>query len=259
MNMALDKRQVERQFERAARSYNQAAGLQQSIIETLLDEMSATKLSARHIVDLGCGTGLGLKALAKQFPAAELLGVDLSQAMLDQAVQACPSASVMKADIESLPLEDDSFDLVFTSSTLQWCDLQTALDQCSRILKPDGYLALATFGPKTHQEWKAAWAEVDQTSHTLEFADSRSLSSCAEQAGFNAVYEAAKTEVLTFESVQHVLQSVKALGATNANSDRQQGLMGKQRFQRFLSAFEATSPAHNLTYEIFYLIGQKQA
>ena len=64
--------------------------------------------------------------------------------------------------------------------------------------------------------------------------------------------------VLNFNTIAEVLQSVKDLGATNANTNRQRGLMGKARFNRFLQAFDNSSSRPQLSYEVLFLIGQKQ-
>ena len=259
-NTKLDKKQVERQFERSAQSYNQAAELQQSIIEDLIEaigEHTKSLQSAKQIADLGCGTGLGLAALKQSFPNTELIGVDIAQAMLSQASIACPTAGLIKADIEQLPAPEQSFDLAFTTSTLQWCDLNAVLNECYRVLQPGGCLALATFGPKTHQEWKTAWERVDGVKHTLDFLDQATINHSLEMAGFAMTQSWIRTHVLEFDSAEAVLQSVKSLGATNANAHRQRGLMGKNRFQKFLQTFEALSSKPRLTYEVIFTIAKK--
>lgn len=256
-NMLLDKRQIERQFERAAFSYNNSAQLQQRIISELLGQVASVIPEPQTIADLGCGTGLGLVKLQQQFPGASLIGVDLAQAMLKQANAACPDAELLKADIESLPLDTESLDLVFSTSTIQWCELARVFSECTRVLKPGGHVALATFGPGTHREWKAAWARIDSLAHTIKFADQKEITQRSEALGLSTVKQWSKTEVLEFGDTRDVLQSVKNLGATNANAERQRGLMGKERFGQFLSAFEQASPAPKLTYEIIYLISQK--
>lgn len=255
-SIALDKRQIERQFERAASSYNKAAELQQDIILELLSAVGEFVGTTNKIADLGCGTGLGLVELERRFPSAQLLGVDIAQAMLEQASQACLKAEMLKADIETLPEQNQSLDLVFTTSTLQWCNLDAALKECARVLRPGGYLALSTFGPKTHQEWKAAWESVDGVTHTLDFTDQATIENALKCAGLAPLKQWMKTHRLRFETTHKVLQSVKHLGATNANAERQRGLMGKQRFQRFLRAFEQISPDNGLTYEVFFAIAR---
>lgn len=253
----LDKAQIEKQFSRAADSYDQAAGLQKQIIEQLVEKLAELSIEPKRIVDLGCGTGLGLAALNNQFPNAELVGVDIAQGMLNQAAKTCPSAELYKADIEQIPIEDDQFDLVFSSSTLQWCELELSLKECARILKPEGYLALAMFGQGTHAEWHAAWSEVDQYQRTLAYPDQVQVAARLKKLGFNFTHMWGDFASMQFDSAKAALKSVKDIGATNAHSARQKGLMGKYRFLKFTKAFERISPQYRLSYRTLNFVAQK--
>lgn len=51
----------------------------------ILDEVARTGCQPRRILEVGCGTGKNLVALARKFPAAEIAGLDLSRAMLELA------------------------------------------------------------------------------------------------------------------------------------------------------------------------------
>lgn len=254
---ALDKAQIERQFQRAANSYDEAAELQREIFLKLNNMIEPYVGQPDSIADLGCGTGFGLAQLRKQFKDTTLSGVDISQAMLERSTHICPDAELIKADMESLPLNGEQFDLVISSSSLQWCDPDKAISEFARILRPDGHLAIATFGPGTHQEWKAAWSNADRATHTLDFPSLAEIERIFDQQNIKLVAHDKQMRVLRFNSTQEVLQSVKDLGATNANNGRQRGLMGKARFGRFLKALEQASSPPQLSYEIFFLIGQK--
>lgn len=254
---SLDKRQIEKQFSRAASSYNQAAVLQKQIIEQLVEKLDELSLTPKNIVDLGCGTGLGLSALHRRFPEAKLTGIDIAEGMLVQAAKTCPKAELHKADIELLPLQDQTFDLVFSSSTLQWCDLGIALKEAARIIEPNGHLALAMFGQGTHAEWHAAWAETDQYQHTLEYPDQVQVAARLKKLGFNFTHMWGDFASMQFDSTREALRSVKDIGATNAHNDRHKGLMGKYRFFKFTKAFERLSPQHRLSYRTLNFVAQK--
>ena len=78
----IDLRQVRRSFARAAASYDGADVLQTEVRDRLLERLQWVQLQPRRMLDLGTGTGKALPALAARFPEAEIVGLDLTPAML---------------------------------------------------------------------------------------------------------------------------------------------------------------------------------
>ncbi|MGH9480911.1 MAG: methyltransferase domain-containing protein [Terriglobales bacterium] len=75
----------------------------------------------RRIVDLGCGPGNSTAVLARQWPHAELTGLDFSEEMLAAARARYPEISFSAADIVAWAVgEAAAFDLVFSNSALHW-------------------------------------------------------------------------------------------------------------------------------------------
>jgi SAM-dependent methyltransferase len=75
--------------------------------------------SPAHIADLGCGPGNSTAVLVQRWPAAELLGVDNSTAMLASARRDFPGPTWVEADVASW-IPGRTFDVVFSNATLQW-------------------------------------------------------------------------------------------------------------------------------------------
>ena len=118
--------------------------------EALLDE--AGLLLGERVLDIACGTGIVTRLAAERVgPKGSLAGVDFNPAMLAVA-RSLPSADTAiewhEASAESLPLDNDSFDVVVSSLGLQFvADKPAALSEMRRVLAPDGRLAIATGGP----------------------------------------------------------------------------------------------------------------
>ena len=103
------------------------------------------------ILDLGCGTGRFSESLAARFDA-EVIGIDPSQKMLDQArkklrdrrVQYQPGCG------EAIPLPNDSVDLIFTSMTFHhFKDHMLVGRECRRVLR-DGSAVVVRTGTREH-------------------------------------------------------------------------------------------------------------
>lgn len=101
-------------------------------------------------LDLACGTGDLTRALARRFPGAEIVGLDLSPEMLALAGAKTreheSSIRYMQGDMHALPFERESFDVVTGGYALRNApDLDTALREIHRILRPGGTLAVLDF------------------------------------------------------------------------------------------------------------------
>lgn len=96
----------------------------------------------RRALDLGTGTGGAAFAIARQFPEAEVTGVDLADGMIEQARRNLtddPRGRVRfeVADAAHLPYDDASFDLVGLSNMIPF------FDELDRVLSPGSFLIVA--------------------------------------------------------------------------------------------------------------------
>jgi len=100
--------------------------------------------SVDRALDVGTGTGAGARVLASLFPQAEVVGVDVSRAMLDEARRLSPGVAFVEGDAAALPFDAASFDLVANANMIPF------LDEVERVLKPGGWTVYAfSAGPDT--------------------------------------------------------------------------------------------------------------
>ena len=96
-----------------------------------------------RVVDLGCGTGEPTRDLHRHLRAAETLGVDSSEAMLDRCRDfTAPGLRFEKADIANWDSEPERWDLVFSNSAFHWVAGHVALlERLTKVLAPGGQIA----------------------------------------------------------------------------------------------------------------------
>jgi demethylmenaquinone methyltransferase/2-methoxy-6-polyprenyl-1,4-benzoquinol methylase len=99
-------------------------------------------------VDLACGTGDLTRLLARRYPQASVLGLDLTEPMLElaRARSSEPNVRYVQADIGATGLAAGSVDIVTGGYALRNAPvLETALGEVYRILRPGGVGAFLDF------------------------------------------------------------------------------------------------------------------
>jgi ubiquinone/menaquinone biosynthesis C-methylase UbiE len=145
--------------------------------------------AAGAVLDLGCGDGLYLAALAGG--NSRVVGADRSAVALARAAQRAPHAELHAVgDNERLPLPDNSVDRIWCCDTLEHVvDTQIVLSEARRVLVPGGRLLVVTPDHPLRLRLKVAlrgWeGHFDPFSPHLRFYTARSLGSALTDCGFS--------------------------------------------------------------------------
>jgi arsenite methyltransferase len=102
------------------------------------------------VLDIGCGAGMDLLLAAGHTgPSGHAIGVDMTDAMIERARKSATEAGlsqveIRKGDATSLPVADDSVDVVISNGVLNLVpEKERGFAEIIRILKPGGRLHLA--------------------------------------------------------------------------------------------------------------------
>lgn len=258
MTRTYDPQRIRNAFDKAAESYDQAAVLQKEVCKRLLEKLDVVRLSPQWILDAGSGTGEAVRPLQKKYKKAEVVVLDLSERMLKKAAgqgvlfrqphQVC-------ANIESLPFAENSFDLLFSSLAMQWCnDLGATLVEFKRVLKPGALLQFATFGPDTLKELRASWQQVDDAVHVNSFIDMHDIGDGLLQAGFAEPVMESEIITVNYQEVDTLMQDLRDIGANVTASGHRQGLLTPNKLKQLREAYEVYRQQEVLpaSYEIVY-------
>ena len=140
-------------YELWAHSYDDADNIVFAVEETalfpMLDSLDFTK---KTFADVGCGTGRHLqRVLARR--ADIIVGVDFSRQMLAGAGAKFANSSVclIESNASNLPLASSSFDIVLCTLVLgHISELDIAVAEITRILKPGGIVLISDWHPVNH-------------------------------------------------------------------------------------------------------------
>lgn len=239
----LDLRVVRRAFDRAAPDYERNADLQREVADELLDRLAGVRIEPRTVVDLGCGTGRATRVLSRMYRGADVYGVDFAPRMLRAFARGWwPRRRPVPlcADVLQLPFADASVDLLFSSLAFQWIDdLPSLFAELRRVLRPDGVLMFASFGPDTLMELRAAWAGIDDGVHVNRFPDMHDVGDALLGAGLRDPVMDVDRLLREYPDLQTLMRSIKSIGAANAARDRARGLRGRGVLRRLEQAYAA--------------------
>jgi SAM-dependent methyltransferase len=119
-----------------------------------------TGKAPRRVLDVGAGTG----KLTRELVAAghEVVAVEPDAAMRAAFASRLPDVEVLPGSAEALPLPDSSVDVVVAAQAFHWFDLDRALPEAARVLRPGG-----TFGVLANlRDESVAWvAELGRVLH----------------------------------------------------------------------------------------------
>lgn len=147
------KEQAKRTYDKISRIYDLIAGP----FERKFRDMGLNQLDVKEgetVLEIGFGTGHCLEEIAKRVGEnGKAYGIDISSRMLDitrkrmEKKRLADTVELYCGDAMSMPYEDNMFDVVFMSFTLELFDtpeIPAVLKEIKRVLKPKGRLGVAS-------------------------------------------------------------------------------------------------------------------
>lgn len=107
---------------------------------------SQADLSAKDVLEVGCGRGGGIHHVSRHFKPRSLHGVDLNRYAIDFCRSNYPEIRFDVMDAQDLGLADESFDVVINvESSHRYPDFPRFAREVHRVLRPGGVFLFADF------------------------------------------------------------------------------------------------------------------
>ena len=249
----IQKDLVQHRFEKAFASYGEHACLQQAMSHTLFAQWQSHAPKVASLLELGCGTG-NLSRLLAHLPDLQTLYLNdlcAASACLSHEFTGRLRSEFISGDMDSIAFPSH-LDAVVSSSALQWSqDLPALLTKISASLKPQGWLAFASFGPSHYQEIKAL------TNIGLHYPSLTDIAQCL-QADFDLLWQSETPHTQGFANPMAVLQHMRQTGVSGISKQA----WTKSKLQAFCHDYQATYATADggvcLSQHPLYLIARKK-
>ncbi|WP_338879250.1 dethiobiotin synthase [Achromobacter veterisilvae] len=255
MTQAPRNARVGARFGAAAGRYDEHAPVQRIAAERLASDIALLPLPRfPRILEVGCGTGLLTRALARRLGSADWTVTDISPGMLAAAQRHPPLPGTSRYQLldGEHPLGlPGGYDLICSSLAVQWfSDLNAGLGRLAAMLAPGGCLAVATLADGTFREWRAAHLAAGLGAATPPYPAAAAI-----RPDMGNLAGGVRSERLIHNHPDglHFLKGLKGIGATTpAPGSRPLSAAG---LRRVLAAFDEQGAS--VTYHLAYGMWKK--
>ncbi|MGL5683451.1 MAG: malonyl-ACP O-methyltransferase BioC [Marinifilaceae bacterium] len=214
----MNKANIERAFSRNYNNYDEHARVQRMVAErtAYLFKKYRTE-NTKHILEIGCGTGLLTAEMQEMTDNGSLYINDLSVDVCNNTANKfhiAPS-NCLPGDMETLSLPC-TFDAVVSSSVFQWfTHPQEVIDKLADSLNEEGIMVIATFGENNMTELYDVLDKVMLQQRTqqewTELFDTR----------FELLHTEQTEHILYFDTIIELLKHIKYTGVNGCNGDKE--------------------------------------
>ena len=248
----VDSRALDHQWRRLRRA-PQPPWLHAEAARRMAERLPVIKSRPQVVLDWWAGTGASAEVLAKAYPQARRIAVEVD------APVATPWWSPRRwagpAAVAERALEPGGAQLVWANMMLHGCaDPEAVFAQWHRALAVDGFLMFSTLGPGTLEALSALYRRAGWPPPFAPFVDMHDLGDQLVHAGFADPVMDQETVTLTWADAGAALAELRTLGG-NVDLARHAGLRTPRWRQRLLDALAATAGADGrpaLAFELVY-------
>jgi malonyl-CoA O-methyltransferase len=255
-------------FSAAARMYAAEPVVQKTVARRLLgliENQWGRRRPARRILEIGCGTGLLTRELARRFPSAAICAMDIAQPMVLRAKRLVGRRRRIHwvvADARDFRVRCP-FPLVVSSSSLHWAvPLEATMANVRRLVTADGRLICAIMTDGTLKELHTARRRVAPRKVPVGRLPRRhEIRAVFRKTGFCILLEQAESLRETHRSGRDFLASIHRRGLTGGAVSLSSIPLNRRELDALVRFYDThyteAGGRVSATYEVLYLVARR--
>ena len=173
------------------------------------------------VVDLGMGAGLDLLIASRKVgPSGKVIGVDMTEEMIERAKENIKAAGVTNVEvrkgmIEDLPVDSSSVDWVISNCVINLSpEKEKVFSEIYRVLKPGGRMVVSDIVAEKIPEWMYENKKLYCSCVSGAISEKKYLSGLR-QVGLERV-KVSERQVYKFDEIESIIKSSEDLGSEEA-------------------------------------------
>lgn len=244
--MPTDYKLIKKQFEKSMNDYDKNATVQDLMASKLLIELSKISTDFENILELGSGTGLLTKRIAKNLHFKLFTANDLIEKSKFYVQKAIPNANFICGNALKIK-PSKKMDLIISNAMFQWFEnLEKAISIIKLSLKKDSLLAFSTFTPENFKEIK------EISGLTLQYKQKDEILKILTSQGFEVLYCEEFYEEITFKTPLELLAHMKKTGVNSLSTK----IWTVKEVKDFCDTFNKKFKETKLTYSPLLIIAK---
>lgn len=250
MRIKLDKKLVSGRFARSLGTYDENAIVQRDMAAELVNALKdCAGVNFTRIFEVGCGTGILTRHIAKELNYEKLIVNDLVPEYMVPIMEMV-TCDFMVGDVETLPGMPRELDLIISNATFQWMEnMERVLRRLAEKLNNNGIVAFSTFGVDNIMEIgellgiKLRYLKADDIRDALGYC-------------YQELYFSETRRELKFADPQMLLRHLQKTGVTGIRKD----IWTKSMMQKFMDDYAeryGDQSGVKLTYHPMIFIARK--
>lgn len=246
--MQTDYKTIKKHFEKSMANYNKNAIVQDLTAQKMVEELVKISSDFDNILELGSGTGLLTKKIAKNLKFHDFYANDLIEKSQIYVEKYIPNARFFRGN--ALKIKPNvKMDLIISNAMFQWFDnFEKAITAIKNSIDSSGLLVFSSFLPNNFKQIR------EITGLTLNYKTEEEIKNTLKDLGFNILYCEKFSKDMEFKTPLELLAHLKNTGV-NSLSEKTWTIT---KIREFCEKYSQKYPTPILTYCPIIFIAQLQ-